>query len=87
MNGELHSTSTSTSYTLPSHLITKAQGFVNEDIAACLITPDIFAKRFKGQTSSNLSQMKNSKIFLILAQNINCGYTFEPPHVPTIFVI
>ena len=25
-------------------------------------------------------QMKNSDIFLIFAQNIDCGYTLEPPH-------
>ena len=25
-------------------------------------------------------QMKNSNIFLIFAQNIDCGYTLEPPH-------
>ena len=25
-------------------------------------------------------QMKNYKIFLIFAQNIDCGYTLEPPH-------
>ena len=25
-------------------------------------------------------QMKNCNIFLIFAQNIDCGYTLEPPH-------
>ena len=25
-------------------------------------------------------QMKNYNIFLIFAQNIDCGYTLEPPH-------
>ena len=25
-------------------------------------------------------QMKNCDIFLIFAQNIDCGYTLEPPH-------
>ena len=25
-------------------------------------------------------QMKNYYIFLIFAQNIDCGYTLEPPH-------
>ena len=25
-------------------------------------------------------QMKNSDIFLISAQNIDCGYSLEPPH-------
>ena len=25
-------------------------------------------------------QMKNSNIFLTFAQNIDCGYTLEPPH-------
>ena len=26
-------------------------------------------------------QMKNCNIFLIFAQNIDCGYTLEPPHI------
>ena len=26
-------------------------------------------------------QMKNTNIFLIFAQNIDCGYTLEPPHL------
>ena len=33
-------------------------------------------------------QMKNFDISHIFAQNINCGYTLEPPHrVPIIYVI
>ena len=38
-------------------------------------------------------QIKNSYIFLIFAQNIDCGYTLEPPHwgdskeYPTIYVL
>ena len=38
-------------------------------------------------------QQKNVDIFLIFAQNIDCGYTLEPPRrggskqVPTIYVL
>ena len=32
--------------------------------------------------------MKNGDIFFIFAQNIDCGYTLEPPQrVPTIYVL
>ena len=34
---------------------------------------------FYGCKNGNF-QMKNYKIFLIFAQNIDCGYTLEPPH-------
>ena len=34
---------------------------------------------FHGCKNDNF-QMKNSDIFLIFAQNIDCGYTLEPPH-------
>ena len=27
-------------------------------------------------------QLKNFDIFLIFAQNIDCGYTLEPPRIP-----
>ena len=30
-------------------------------------------------------QMKNCELFLIFAQNIDCGYTLEPSRVPTIY--
>ena len=29
---------------------------------------------------NNIIQMKNGDVFLIFAQNIDCGYTLEPPH-------
>ena len=32
-------------------------------------------------------QIKNSDIFLISAQNIDCGYSLELPRVPTIYVL
>ena len=33
-------------------------------------------------------QLKTFDIFLIFAQNIDCGYTLEPPHrVPTNYVL
>ena len=34
---------------------------------------------FHGCKNDNF-QMKNSDFFLIFAQNIDCGYTLEPPH-------
>ena len=34
---------------------------------------------FHGCKNDNF-QMKISDIFLIFAQNIDCGYTLEPPH-------
>ena len=34
---------------------------------------------FHGRKNDNF-QMKNDDIFLIFAQNIDCGYTLEPPH-------
>ena len=34
---------------------------------------------FHGCKNSNF-QMKNCEVFLILAQNLDCGYTLEPPH-------
>ena len=37
---------------------------------------------FYGCKNDNF-QMKNCDIFLIFAQNIDRGYTFEPPHVLT----
>ena len=32
-------------------------------------------------------QLKNFEIFLILAQNVDCGYTLKLPHIPTIYVL
>ena len=32
-------------------------------------------------------QIKNSDIFHISVQNIDCGYSLEPPRVPTIYVL
>ena len=29
-------------------------------------------------------QIKNSEIFLISAQNLDCGYSLEPPHVKAV---
>ena len=34
---------------------------------------------FHGLKNDNF-QMKDCDIFLIFAQNIDCGYTLEPPH-------
>ena len=42
---------------------------------------------FHGCKNDNF-QMKIFDIFLIFAQNIDCGYTLEPPQrVPTIYVL
>ena len=41
-------------------------------------TPIQYAAIFKGCKNGNF-QMKNCNIFLIFAQNIDCGYTLEPP--------
>ena len=35
---------------------------------------------FHGCKNDNF-QMKNGDVFLIFAQNIDCGYTLEPPHL------
>ena len=42
-------------------------------------TPMQYTAIFYGCKNDNF-QMKNSDIFLIFAQNIDCGYTLEPPH-------
>ena len=42
-------------------------------------TPMQYAAIFKGCKNGNF-QMKNCDIFLIFAQNIDCGYTLELPH-------
>ena len=41
-------------------------------------TPMQYAAIFHGSKNGNL-QMKICDIFLIFAQNIDCGYTLEPP--------
>ena len=41
-------------------------------------TPIRYTVRFQG-CKNNYFQMKNCDIFLIFAQNIDCGYTLEPP--------
>ena len=41
--------------------------------------PCIKQQIFHGCEKDNF-QMKNSDVFLIFAQNIDCGYTLEPPH-------
>ena len=41
-------------------------------------TPMEYAAIFKGCKIDNF-QLKNLYIFLIFAQNIDCGYTLEPP--------
>ena len=38
-----------------------------------------YTEIFKVVKTENF-QLKNSDIFLIFAQNIDCGYTLEPPH-------
>ena len=40
-------------------------------------TPDQYTAIFHGCKNYNF-QMKNCKHFLIIAQNIDCGYTLEP---------
>ena len=42
-------------------------------------TPMQYTALFHGCKNVNF-QMKNHNIFLIFAQNIDCGYTLEPPH-------
>ena len=42
-------------------------------------TPMQYTTIFHGSKSVNF-QMKKFNIFLIFAQNIDCGYTLEPPH-------
>ena len=41
-------------------------------------TPMQYTAIFHGCKNVNF-QMKNSNVFLIFAQNIDCGYTLEPP--------
>ena len=42
---------------------------------------------FHGLKNDNF-QMKNCDIFIVFAQNIDCGYKLEPPQqVPTIYVL
>ena len=43
-------------------------------------TPMQYTAIFHGLKNDNF-QMKNCDIFLIFAQNIDCGYTLEPPQV------
>ena len=45
-------------------------------------TPMQYTAIFHSLKNDNF-QMKNCDIFLIFAQNIDCGYTLEPPHVRT----
>ena len=42
-------------------------------------TPIQYTEIFHGCKNVNF-QMKSFNIFLIFAQNIDCGYTLEPPH-------
>ena len=42
--------------------------------------PTQYAEIFKVVKNENF-QLKNFDIFLIFAQNIDCGYTLEPPHL------
>ena len=42
-------------------------------------TPMQYTAIFHGYKNGNFP-MKNCDIFLIFAQNIDCGYTLEPPH-------
>ena len=39
----------------------------------------LYTATFHGLKKNNF-QMKNCDIFLIFAQNMDCGYTLEPPH-------
>ena len=49
------------------------ESFHNENM------PMQYTASFHGYKNNNF-QMKNSNIFLIFAQNIDCGYSLEPPH-------
>ena len=42
-------------------------------------TPVQYSALFHSRKNDNF-QMKNCDIFLSFAQNIDCGYTLEPPH-------
>ena len=42
-------------------------------------TPMQYTAIFHGCKNVNF-QMKKYNVFLIFAQNIDCGYTLEPPH-------
>ena len=42
-------------------------------------TPMQYTSIFHGCKNVNF-QMKNCDVFLTFAQNIDCGYTLEPPH-------
>ena len=42
-------------------------------------TPMQYTAIFHGRKNYDI-QMKNGDIFLIFAQNMDCGYTLEPPH-------
>ena len=41
-------------------------------------TPMQYTAIFQGRKNDNF-QMKNCDVFLIFAQNIDCGYMLEPP--------
>ena len=43
-------------------------------------TPMQYTAKFHGCKNGHF-HMKNCDIFLIFAQNIDCGYTLEPPHL------
>ena len=51
-----------------------------EKVCHCENTPMQYAAIFRGCKNYNF-QMKKCYIFLIFAQNIDCGYTLEPPHL------
>ena len=64
---------------------------MGQTINSCLISlrEQAYSNILKILPPTNESfQMKNSKIFHISAQNIDCGYSLEPPRrVPTIYVL
>ena len=48
--------------------------------------PMQYTETYKVVKNENF-QWKIFDIFLIFAQNIDCGYTLEPPSQPTIYVL
>ena len=49
--------------------------------------PMQYTENFLSIKKMKILSEKKIDIFLIVAQNIDCGYTLEPPRVPTIYVL
>ena len=61
----------------------KRQLGIKENVIAVRNTPMQYLAIFHGCENDNF-QIKNCDIFLSFAQNIDCGYTLEPPHFKTV---